>query len=109
MRWLDGISDAMDINLDRLWEMVRDREAWRAAVLWGHKESDTTLNLNNNKSRAPVEALSPGTLSQWLQLDVDCGDHGNSCYWKPEDGGNQRLELGVKKSRVGVPTACCEA
>ena len=32
VRWLDGITDAMNINLGRLWEMVRDRESWRAAV-----------------------------------------------------------------------------
>ena len=32
MRWLDGIMDAMGMNLGKLWEMVRDREAWRAGV-----------------------------------------------------------------------------
>ena len=39
MRWLDGITDTMNMNLGKLWEMVRDRWAW---CPWGCKESDTT-------------------------------------------------------------------
>ena len=44
----DGITNTMDMTLNKLQEIVKDREAWQCCSLWGHKESDTTEQLNNH-------------------------------------------------------------
>ena len=67
MRWLDGIIDAMDMNLSKLQEMVKDREAWHAAV-HDITESDTSEQLNKNNDPITIFKIVMSLFSVGLSL-----------------------------------------
>ena len=60
--WLDGTTGSMDMNFGKLWEMVRDREAWRTAVHGGHKELDVTWNWKTTTTHTHTHTHS---YTQW--------------------------------------------
>ena len=69
MRWLDGIIDGMDMNLGKLWEVGRDRKAWRAAV-HGHKGSDMT-ELPKNNIEMGTSVLQRDSENHWMNLEAN--------------------------------------
>ena len=49
------VIDSMDMSLSKLWEMLKNREAWCGTVHWGHKVLDTTEQLNNDNNNRPIK------------------------------------------------------